>query len=144
MTMIFPGLEISRPFFHLFSTEKKREISKPGKNRCLESSSNIFFPLVVDYFLILINICGFEFEVFIGVSIECLALVRIVNSKVSIILSSDLQYHISWIYFTDQFWPSCKPWNASRGNFAAFVIHHLCVEKPQKQMKNLKEFCIFI
>ena len=40
----FPGFEISRPFPHLFSTEKRAGNFKPGKNRDLESCSNIIFP----------------------------------------------------------------------------------------------------
>ena len=40
-----PGFEISRNFVRAIQVKKKREISKPGKNRGLESCSNIFFPL---------------------------------------------------------------------------------------------------
>ena len=43
----FPAFEISRSFLRAKQVGKKgREISKPGKNRGLESCSNIFFPLV--------------------------------------------------------------------------------------------------
>ena len=41
----FPGFEISRPFSTCLAWRKEREISKTGKNRGLESYSNIFFLL---------------------------------------------------------------------------------------------------
>ena len=41
----FPAFEISRPFSTCLARRKKWEISKPGKNRGLESFSNILFPL---------------------------------------------------------------------------------------------------
>ena len=41
--------EFGALFPHLFSQRKEREISKAGKNRGLESCSNIFFPLVLKY-----------------------------------------------------------------------------------------------
>ena len=61
-TTIFSGLKFPALFSVLNRWEKVREISKPGKNRGLESCSNIFIPL---YWNVLNRWFGYDFFWFV-------------------------------------------------------------------------------